>query len=612
MFINKGLQVHMFIKKYFILLKKIFNTCTFVVCFVAITGFSNKPSRPILDIYNQAMAVKSSDPQLSQELLFRLKYRREELTEEQRVELVYLTGYLQTARGNYYRAIQIHKNLTLIGKPDIALRAYANMLQIKVLMRDYGGAAQLVPEIVKIINDQSLKLPSNIVHNTLIALTAFYNQLNQYQQASIYTDILYKSSLTPRQHCFANVQRTQTQLHLEKIELTDKSILDTQKLCLNINEESLLQNYLADLAHIYIDRDRYQDAINLLNKEIKRSDTIHWTLNKAEYNAYLAHSYMHLGNAKLAKKHAFETLKHVKNLSEPLPKAWAYNVLYQDALQQNKTLDAIKYLQLFSKANDEYTQIIHLKSLGVEQAQQGLSAIESDVALYDNKLKLNDAMQVVEQMGNESFKRYRLIQITLEILFLLLVSYQLYSIYRVKRNVKTASQNLVYDPTTAVYHRNDFIKQVDKILKPLKNTNKLCGLLILNLDDLARINLIHNSDRGDWVIKYGIQACKEVCSKNEIIGRLGGDEFAILMTEKSLAEMKVFANEILLTFQQLDTSKVTYRFDSYCSIGFSDTNISGHNIQQLIKDADTALRKAKAQGKNRVNYVNETQCPPSY
>ncbi|MDG2394077.1 MAG: GGDEF domain-containing protein, partial [Thalassotalea sp.] len=104
----------------------------------------------------------------------------------------------------------------------------------------------------------------------------------------------------------------------------------------------------------------------------------------------------------------------------------------------------------------------------------------------------------------------------------------------------------------------------------------------------------------------GIQACRKVCSNNEIIGRMGGDEFAILMTEQSLAEMKSLANKILQTFQQLDTSKVSYRFDSNCSIGVADTQTSGYHLRQLLNDADIALRTAKAQGKNRLVHVIDT------
>ena len=588
------------------MIKKILISVTWLLCILTITGFSNTSDRPILDIYKQAMAIKSSDPKLSQELLFRLNHRREELTTDQRIELVYLTGYLETMRGKYYRALDVHHNLTLTGKPHIALRAYADMLQIKVLLRDYGGASQFVPKILEIINNESFAIPSNILHNTLITLISFYNQLSQFDKAETYIEKLSKYQLTSREQCFADVQQTQTDVHLGKIKLTDKSIKATQNSCLSIDEEPLVQNYIADLARIYIERQQYQGAINLLNKEIERSKTIHTLLNKAEYNAYLACSNLHLGNAILAEKYALETLKYVDNLNEPLPKTWAYDVLYKIALQQGDHFAAVEYLKLYSNAYDEFTQLIHLKALGIEQGKQGLMSIEDDVELYDNRLKLNNAMQVVEKQGNDSFRRYRLIQITIEVLFLLFISYQVFSIYRVRQKIKVANTNSVNDPSTKEYQRHEFIIQAENILKQQEANNKLCGLLILNLDDMARINLIHNSDRGDWVIKYGIQACRKVCSNNEIIGRMGGDEFAILMTEQSLAEMKSLANKILQTFQQLDTSKVSYRFDSNCSIGVADTQTSGYHLQQLLNDADIALRTAKVQGKNRLVHVIDT------
>ncbi|WP_185962656.1 GGDEF domain-containing protein [Thalassomonas sp. M1454] len=572
---------------------------------MAITGFSQAPLRPINDIYYEAIAVKSSDPDLSQELLFKLNYRRDELTEAQRIELVYLTGYLETMRGKYYRALDVHEHLTLSDKPHIVFRAYANMLQIKMLMRDYGGAAEYVPKILAIMNDDSASLPSNTLHNTLIGLIGFYNQLGQFEQALPYIEKLFSYSLTPREQCFANAQRTQIEVKLGKITLTDESILSTKNLCLSIGEEVVVQNYIADLALIYIEQQQYQGAINLINTELERSNAIYSSLNKAEYNAYLACSYMHLGDLVLAKKYALETLNHVANIKEPLPKTWAYDVLYEHALAHDNHLEAIEYLKLYSAANDELTQIVHLKALGIEQGNQGLKPIEKDVSLYKKRLKLNDAMQAVEQEGNISFRRYRLIQITLEVLFLLFIGYQFYSMYRVRQSIKLARKNLAYDPTTKAFQRHAFISKAEDKLSQQQSENTPCGLLIFNIDDMNRINLIHNSDRGDWVIKHGLQACLNVCTKGEIIGRLGGDEFAILIPERSLPQIKSFANKILTVFQQLDTSKVSYRFDSFCSIGLTSTQTSGYQLKDLIKDADVALRSAKAQGKNRVVYFDQ-------
>lgn len=607
MYLNKGLLLAMFNSIFITKLNKVIRCCTLLLCLFTITGFNYNSKRPILDIYNEAMASKSSDPKLSQELLFKLNYRREELTQEQRIDLVYLTGYLKTMRGEYYRALEVHQNLTLIGKPHIALRAYANMMQIKVLMRDYGGASQYISKIEGIINDESLVIPSEIFNGSLIGIISFYNQLGQHKQAKNYLDFLYKYDLTPREKCFADVQLTQTKVHLGIIALTDKSILDTQHYCLSLGEEPLAQNYIADLAYIYINNAMYKNAIKILEQEIGRSETIQLNLNKAEFNAYLAFSYKQLGNNTLAKKYALNTLQFAETLSEPLPKKLAYDVLYRISLEQNNSFDAIKYLRLYNSAYDEYTHIIHLKSLGLEQAKLDFMPIEEDVELYNNQLRLNNSMLDIEQEGNNSFRRYQLIQLALEVLFLLFFTYQFYSIYQITKNIKRAKHNLAYDPTTLVYHRHDFIKKSVALLEKQKLQNHLCGLLILNLDNLAKINLTHNTDRGEWVIKYGIRACKGVCTKDEIFGRLGGDEFAILITQKSLVDIKIFADRILETFQQLDTSRVSYRFDSRCSIGLTNTMVSGHSLQKLLKDADIAVRVAKDQGKNRVVNISDIE-----
>ena len=83
--------------------------------------------------------------------------------------------------------------------------------------------------------------------------------------------------------------------------------------------------------------------------------------------------------------------------------------------------------------------------------------------------------------------------------------------------------------------------------------------------------------------------------EDDIVFRLGGDEFAAFATGRGNA----FAKGICERFFDILAAQADFPFPLHASIGIGLSETSGHSYAEFYRTADSALYKAKGDGKNR-------------
>lgn len=151
------------------------------------------------------------------------------------------------------------------------------------------------------------------------------------------------------------------------------------------------------------------------------------------------------------------------------------------------------------------------------------------------------------------------------------------------------------DSLTGLYNRH----YLSKFFENHSNTGGV--IFFLDLDGFKKINDIHGHDAGDMVLKeVALRLRKFVNSHNDAIAvRLGGDEFIINFSQMSTKEEISKRAEHLLN--SLSTWDSKYQLST--SIGIvhypKDSNIK---LKTILKNADSALYRAKAAGKNAYTF----------
>lgn len=130
------------------------------------------------------------------------------------------------------------------------------------------------------------------------------------------------------------------------------------------------------------------------------------------------------------------------------------------------------------------------------------------------------------------------------------------------------------------------------------------AVLFLDLDRFKIINDTLGHAVGDQVLKEVADRLTRAVRKHDTVARLGGDEFILLLTEiQSLQDCAHICQKIQATLESVIRVQ-NHSLHVSASIGVVLFPDDGDSIHALLKNADTALYRAKEAGKNRFQFYN--------
>lgn len=176
-----------------------------------------------------------------------------------------------------------------------------------------------------------------------------------------------------------------------------------------------------------------------------------------------------------------------------------------------------------------------------------------------------------------------------------------------QEHIRNRLHNLAYyDALTKLPNRELFHDRLQNALAQSRRNKHMIGLMFLDLDRFKNINDTLGHRVGDKLLKAVATKLQHCTRDMDTVSRLGGDEFTIILPEISGAEdaAKV-AKKIADSFSQLIRLDDDTELFSATSIGISIYPIDGENEEELIKNADTAMYRAKAAGGGYQFYTTE-------
>ncbi|HYE22154.1 MAG TPA: diguanylate cyclase, partial [Verrucomicrobiae bacterium] len=161
-----------------------------------------------------------------------------------------------------------------------------------------------------------------------------------------------------------------------------------------------------------------------------------------------------------------------------------------------------------------------------------------------------------------------------------------------------------HDSLTGLANRQSFYEKFAMAQSMAVRNNYKLAILFLDLDRFKIINDTLGHAVGDLILKEVADRLSKTVRKNDIVARLGGDEFILLLNEikhpRDVA--KICKNIINCLGPDLRLRNHTLHVSASFGIALFPEN--GEDIHTLLKNADIALYKAKAEGRSRYQFYN--------
>jgi len=151
-----------------------------------------------------------------------------------------------------------------------------------------------------------------------------------------------------------------------------------------------------------------------------------------------------------------------------------------------------------------------------------------------------------------------------------------------------------------------FKERLNQSLASSHRNNSLLAIMFLDLDRFKLINDTYGHPTGDLLLKEVSQRIQDCLREEDVVGRQGGDEFTIILENLSSNNNAAhIAEKIISAINQtlhIDGNEIF----PHASIGISLYPNDGEDTSSLIKNADSAMYKAKEQGRNTYSFYTDT------
>lgn len=252
-----------------------------------------------------------------------------------------------------------------------------------------------------------------------------------------------------------------------------------------------------------------------------------------------------------------------------------------------------------SKQSDMFSELLPISSASDQQVWESgqLTRYEDKVATSDGRTIFFDVIKV--PIFNPDGSRKGLVTVGRDI--------------TERKRVEQRNQHLAfYDQLTELPNRSSFKIILDQALEEAKLKQQKLAVMYLDMDRFKYINDSLGHSIGDRLLQQISDRLSQCVHEKGSLSRLGGDEFALLLPDvNGLNEVIDVAKRLI---ESIDNMFILDEYELYIttSVGISIYPNDGDDSQALMKNADTALYRAKEQGKNNYQIYHSSMNIQTY
>ena len=161
-----------------------------------------------------------------------------------------------------------------------------------------------------------------------------------------------------------------------------------------------------------------------------------------------------------------------------------------------------------------------------------------------------------------------------------------------------------HDALTGLPNRNLLRERLLRAIPHAQRNGKKLAVIFLDLDDFKEINDQFGHDAGDQMLRVVAQRLSDGVRAEDTVARLGGDEFIVVLEEMSDdGNIPTIVGKIIATL----AAPVTFHgreMSIATSVGICLYPDDGQSADELVKNADVAMYRAKEKGRNSFHFFS--------
>ena len=159
-----------------------------------------------------------------------------------------------------------------------------------------------------------------------------------------------------------------------------------------------------------------------------------------------------------------------------------------------------------------------------------------------------------------------------------------------------------HDPLTGLGNRTFFQQHLSQVLARTQRTGHSVAILFIDLDGFKSINDTLGHSIGDALLQIVARRLRDGLHDTDEVARLGGDEFAVIRVGDEQPKGAADLAALLLQIVSTPCEAEGHQLQVGASIGIALTSQDKLQAEQLLKNADLAMYRAKAEGRGRYRF----------
>ncbi len=161
----------------------------------------------------------------------------------------------------------------------------------------------------------------------------------------------------------------------------------------------------------------------------------------------------------------------------------------------------------------------------------------------------------------------------------------------------------LHDGLTGIYNRRYLEEYLEKSVEECKRYKLALSVVMMDIDHFKRVNDTYGHQIGDRVLQKFAKRIEKNIRKADVLARYGGEEFTVVSKNTEIEGAVTIADKLRAAIQEKPFKIGRHNINLTASLGVAAIGVGAYmDAAQLLRNADIMLYKAKAAGRNRVEF----------